>query len=153
MANNHTQTPKDASFQEEERLEDALDYLNELHVQASQRHTGYRPLHGFYSNSPSLGQQLQRLRSAIPRMFHPMAVKSSTPQNTFAAFSDAVQDTGKEIRQFKDTMLSSESEKVFNMANESRRANPMGIKPWRARDDPEWTTRKRRKLDNGLKQS
>lgn len=128
MANNHTQTPKDASFQEEERLEDALDYLNELHV------------------------QLQRLRSAIPRMFHPMAVKSSTPQNTFAAFSDAVQDTGKEIRQFKDAMLSSESEKVFNMANESRRANPMGIKPWRARDDPEWTTRKRRKLDNGLKQ-
>lgn len=39
MANNQTQAPKDASLQEEERLEDALDYLNELHVQASQRHT------------------------------------------------------------------------------------------------------------------
>lgn len=36
MANNQTQAPKDASLQEEERLEDALDYLNELHVQASQ---------------------------------------------------------------------------------------------------------------------
>lgn len=57
MANNQTQAPKDASLQEEERLEDALDYLNELHVQASQdTHTHrltspYRP----YSNSPSLG--------------------------------------------------------------------------------------------------
>ncbi|KAK3340066.1 hypothetical protein B0H65DRAFT_550566 [Neurospora tetraspora] len=150
MANNQTQAPKDASLQEEERLEDALDHLNELHVQASQTHTGYR---GPYSNLPSLGVQLQRLRSAIPRMFHPMAVKPSTPQNTFAAFSNAVQDTGKEIRQFKDTIRSSETEKVFNMANESRRANPMGIKPWRARDDPEWTTRKRRRLNNGLKQS
>ena len=40
MANNQTQAPKDASLQEEERLEDALDYLNELHVQASQTHTG-----------------------------------------------------------------------------------------------------------------
>ena len=43
MANNQTQAPKDASLQEEERLEDALDYLNELHVQASQTHTGRRP--------------------------------------------------------------------------------------------------------------
>ncbi|KAA8633283.1 hypothetical protein SMACR_02130 [Sordaria macrospora] len=129
MANNQTQAPKDASLQEEERLEDALDYLNELHV------------------------QLQRLRSAIPRMFHPMSVKPSSPQNTFAAFSNAVQDTGKEIHQFKDTIRSAETEKVFNMANESRRTNPMGIKPWRARDDPEWTTRKRRRLNNGLKQS
>lgn len=129
MANNQTQAPKDASLEEEERLEDALDYLNELHV------------------------QLQRLRSVIPRMFHPMAVKPSSPQNTFAAFSNAVQDTGKEIRQFKDAIRSTETEKVFSMANESRRANPMGIKPWRARDDPEWTTRKRRRLNTGPKQS
>ncbi|KAK3334360.1 hypothetical protein B0H65DRAFT_553701 [Neurospora tetraspora] len=47
----------------------------------------------------------------IPVTFYDRPLKPSTPQNTFAAFSNAVQDTGKEIRQFKDTIRSSEAEK------------------------------------------
>jgi len=65
----------------------------------------------------------------------------------FTAFSNSVENTRKEIASFKQAINSEESKKVFQKTIESRRANSMGIKPWRYRDYPDWTTAKRRKQD------
>ncbi|KAJ0116563.1 hypothetical protein J7T55_007543 [Diaporthe amygdali] len=45
-----------------------------------------------------------------------------------------------EIREYKQAATSEETVKVLEHANQSRKENPKGIKPWRARDDPNWLT-------------
>lgn len=121
MANNQTLAKAKESL-EEERLEDALDHLSELH------------------------SQLRQLRSVLPRMLAPMSTKQPSSEVLFTSFKNSVENTQKEINGFKEAIISEKSRKVFQKASESRRSNPKGIKPWRARDDPDWTSRKRRKL-------
>ncbi|KAK3334016.1 hypothetical protein B0T19DRAFT_144249 [Cercophora scortea] len=124
MANNQAKAPKDALHDEEERLEEALEHLKELHL------------------------KLRELRTAFPRMLKPLASKSPSPQASYAAMSRSMGDTQKEITSFREAMLSEETKKVFQKANDSRRANPKGIAPWRARDHPDWTSPKRRKAQD-----
>ncbi|KAK3944225.1 hypothetical protein QBC46DRAFT_350639 [Diplogelasinospora grovesii] len=112
------------SLKEEEALEDAVAHLTELHL------------------------QLRRLRSALPRMFRPLTTEHPTPKAMVASFMESVQDTNKELSDFKQAYTSEESKKIFQKASESRRANPKGIKPWRARDDPDWIYPKRRKTSH-----
>ncbi|KAK2605246.1 hypothetical protein N8I77_008097 [Diaporthe amygdali] len=45
-----------------------------------------------------------------------------------------------EIREYKQAATNEETVKVLEHANQSRKENPKGIKPWRARDDPNWLT-------------
>ncbi|KAK0711672.1 hypothetical protein B0H67DRAFT_298503 [Lasiosphaeris hirsuta] len=103
-----------------------------------------------YSIAPlhhaNLQFQLRQLRPALPRMLAPMSIKQPSPEVLFTSFKKSVESTQKEISSFKEAITSEKSRKVFQKASESRRANPKGIKPWRARDDPEWTSRKRQKL-------
>jgi hypothetical protein len=51
----------------------------------------------------------------------------------------AVKGAQEAITRFKDTYTSEESEAIFKKASDSRRANSLGIRPWRASDDPDWT--------------
>jgi len=46
----------------------------------------------------------------------------------------------KEVRELKQLMTSEETKNILDRAQQSRRENPKGIKPWYARDDPEWLT-------------
>ncbi|KAL2195483.1 hypothetical protein P885DRAFT_79424 [Corynascus similis CBS 632.67] len=46
--------------------------------------------------------ELRQLRSALPRMLEPLTVKHSSPQATFAAFMQSVNNTNKEVANFKD---------------------------------------------------
>ncbi|KAK0723032.1 hypothetical protein B0T26DRAFT_245907 [Lasiosphaeria miniovina] len=124
MAINQTQAAKD-SLQEEQHLEDALEHLKELHLQ--------------------LAFQLRRLRSVLPRMLEPLASKQPSPQASYDAFLESVDATDKEIASFKTAISSDETKKLIQKANKSRQANPKGLKPWRPRDDPQWTTTKRQK--------
>ncbi|KAK3313765.1 hypothetical protein B0H66DRAFT_607009 [Apodospora peruviana] len=111
MANNQTQPAAAAvaiskeGLEEQQRLEDAMEHLKELHLQATEAY--------------------------------------------FAAFTQSVTNTRKEVAAFKENYTCEESKRVFQRAAESGRANPKGIKPWRYSDDPEWTTVKRRKLNEG----
>lgn len=60
-------------------------------------------------------------------------------------FKNSVAGARKEITDFKSVLTSEESKKLFDDANVSRQAKPKGLRPWRASDDPNWTTiRKRR---------
>ncbi|KAM7199059.1 hypothetical protein V8F20_005877 [Naviculisporaceae sp. PSN 640] len=105
---------------DEERLEDGMEHLKELHL------------------------QIRQLRSAIPRMLSPLYAKHASPEAYFAAFNQSVANTQKEVQDFKQALTSEESTKIFKHAAASRRARPGGIKPWRYSDDPEWTTLKKR---------
>ena len=59
----------------------------------------------------------------------------------FKSFTNAVQESSTQLTEFRQTVTSEKSLKVFKLATDSRRANPKGIKPWRARDDPDWLER------------
>ncbi len=62
----------------------------------------------------------------------------------FASFTGAVQESKTQLAEFREAIKSEKSQKVFRHAAESRRANPKGIKPWRAKDDPDWLERARK---------
>ncbi|KAM7200230.1 hypothetical protein V8F33_003948 [Rhypophila sp. PSN 637] len=108
---------------DEERLEDAMEHLKELHL------------------------QLRQLRSAIPRMLSPLYSKHPSPEAYFSAFNQSVADTRKEVQDFKEALTGEETNKILRHVAASRRAKPAGIKPWRYSDDPEWTTVKRVKRE------
>lgn len=54
-------------------------------------------------------------------------------------------DAHKEISDVRTALTSEESTKLFDEVNASQQANPKGIRPWRATDDPNWTTPRKRK--------
>ncbi|KAK0716482.1 hypothetical protein B0T21DRAFT_374990 [Apiosordaria backusii] len=124
MASNHpTQSqPAKDSAQEEERLEDALYHLNQLHL------------------------QLRRLRSALPRMLEPLNTKQPSPEAMYSAFMQSVDSTTKELGSFRDALASREIRTILAKANESQKRDPKGIKQWRAMDDPFWADPDRKRV-------
>ncbi|KAK4200532.1 hypothetical protein QBC40DRAFT_279838 [Triangularia verruculosa] len=125
MASNHptqAQPAKDSAQQEEERLEDALYQLNQLHL------------------------QLRRLRSALPRMLEPLNTKQPSPEAMYAAFMQSVESTTKELGSFRDALTSQEIRAIMAKANASQKKDPKGIKPWRAMDDPFWADPDRKRV-------
>ncbi|KAK4447042.1 hypothetical protein QBC34DRAFT_142443 [Podospora aff. communis PSN243] len=108
--------PSKESIKQEERAEQDLAHLNQLHL------------------------QLRHLRSALPRMMEPMTSKQSSPEELYANFMKSLEGTTKEIEDFKKAYTSEKTKGAFQRGTESRKANPQGIKPWRASDDPDWTT-------------
>nr|CDP32653.1 Putative protein of unknown function [Podospora anserina S mat+] len=125
MASNHptqAQPAKDSAQQEEEKLEDALYHLNQLHL------------------------QLRRLRSALPRMLEPLNTKQPSPEAMYAAFMQSVDSTTKELGSFRDALGSPETKAIWNRVNASQKRDPKGIKQWRAVDDPFWGDPDRKRM-------
>lgn len=56
----------------------------------------------------------------------------------FNAFVKAVGDAQMEVKEFTELMRDETSKDVFARAEKSRLENPLGIKPWRHRDHPDW---------------
>jgi hypothetical protein len=68
--------PKD-SLQEEQQLEDMLDRLDQVHLQASlPRQSTCHPRDGVVFSDSEM--QLRQLRSALPRMLEPLRTKQSS---------------------------------------------------------------------------
>lgn len=86
-----------------------------------------------------LHHQMRNLRSTIPRAMEPLSIHSS-PEATFSALRESTKSACGEIREYKQSATSEETTKVLERAKQSRKDNPKGIKPWRARDDPDWLT-------------
>lgn len=84
-----------------------------------------------------LHHQMLNLRSTIPKAMEPLSIQSS-PKNTFEAIQGATKTAYSEIQEYKQAATNEETAKVFERAKQSRKDNPKGIKPWRARDDPDW---------------
>lgn len=84
-----------------------------------------------------LHHQMRNLRSTVPRTMEPLSALSS-PQKAFEALHESTTSACSEIREYKQAATSEEASKVFERAKQSRKDNPKGIKPWRARDDPDW---------------
>jgi hypothetical protein len=58
----------------------------------------------------------------------------------FSTIRESTKAAYSEVREYKQLATDEESTKILERAKQSRKDNPKGIKPWRARDDPEWLT-------------
>ncbi|KAK4167691.1 hypothetical protein QBC43DRAFT_311282 [Cladorrhinum sp. PSN259] len=124
MASNQTQVVKDPMQQEEEKLEDALNHLNQLHV------------------------QLRELRSALPRMLEPLRAKQPSPEAMYATFLHSYTETQKELDSFRDAWSSQESRMAMVKAQECLKRSPK-VKQWRATDDPTWAEPDPKRVKSG----
>ena len=145
--------------QEEQQLEEMLDRLDQVHLQAS------LPCpEGVVVSGLTPQMQLRQLRSALPRMLEPLMAKhasrkwsrSGRPQPTdtttpaqaaFAAYMQSVDGTNKEIASFQEAVHGLQTDGLFAKASASQKANPKGLKQWRASEHPDWASpdRKRRR--------
>lgn len=70
----------------------------------------------------------------------PLFADQRTAEATFSALQETTKSAYSEIKEYKQTATNEETAKVLEHAKQSRKDNPKGIKPWRARDDPDWLT-------------
>jgi hypothetical protein len=61
-----------------------------------------------------------------------------TERDALVAFQASVANASAELRDFRTLYTNEESKTVLEQARKSREAQPKGIKPWRARDHPDW---------------
>ncbi|KAI8960406.1 hypothetical protein F5Y11DRAFT_330117 [Daldinia sp. FL1419] len=98
---------------EEEQLELGMKQLNLLHIKCRELRT-----------------TLQRMVEVIPN--------NSTAEEVHQCFLKSINAARAQITDFNALYNSEESKKVLEQAKKSRDANPKGIKPWRAKDHPDW---------------
>lgn len=67
-----------------------------------------------------------------------MNTDESIADDMYARFLKTIGVAGNQIKDFSVLYNSEESKKVLDQAKKSHDANPKGIKPWRARDHPDW---------------
>jgi len=102
---------------DEERLEKAMARLKEMHI------------------------QLRNLRTTLPRLLEPLTKKQPSPETLFSEFARSSTTANQEVQQFQRLMKEEETSVVLEQARKSRAENPNDIKPWRAREYPDWLTR------------
>ncbi|OTA62071.1 hypothetical protein K449DRAFT_382770 [Hypoxylon sp. EC38] len=103
----------DVGALEEEQLELNMKQLNLLHVKCRELRT-----------------TIQRMLESIPN--------NATPKEVYEGFTKSVIAAHTQIKDFGTLYTSDESRKVLEQAKKSRDANPKGIRPWRAKDHPDW---------------
>ncbi|KAI1206625.1 uncharacterized protein F4807DRAFT_463570 [Annulohypoxylon truncatum] len=80
----------------------------------------------------------RELRTTIQRMLEAIPTGSTTPEEVHESFMKSVHAASAQIKDFDELYNSEETKKVMDQAKKSRDANPKGIKPWRAKDHPDW---------------
>ncbi|KAI1654600.1 hypothetical protein F4813DRAFT_370501 [Daldinia decipiens] len=104
---------EEGEMPDEEQLELSMKQLNLLHIKCRELRT-----------------TIQRMLEAIPN--------NSTAEEVYECFVKSVVTASTQIKDFNTLYNSEESKRVFDQAKKSRDANPKGIKPWRAKDHPDW---------------
>ncbi|KAL2068117.1 hypothetical protein VTL71DRAFT_16215 [Oculimacula yallundae] len=116
--NGQPEEPQQATSEEgiwdEERLENAMKTLKEMHI------------------------QLRGLRTTIPRLISPLTTKQPSPDALFREFSKSVNTANQEVQEFRRLMNAEDSIKVMEQARKSRAENSKGIKLWKATEHPDW---------------
>ncbi|KAI0004753.1 hypothetical protein F4779DRAFT_599322 [Xylariaceae sp. FL0662B] len=98
---------------DEEQLEKGLKHLDLLHVRC------------------------RELRTIIQQMLESLP-DDVTPDQLYQCFMESIETARRQIKDFSTLYNSEESKRVLEQAKKSREANPKGIKPWRAKDHPDW---------------
>ncbi|KAH8126070.1 hypothetical protein ACSS6W_008414 [Trichoderma asperelloides] len=80
----------------------------------------------------------RQLRNTIPKMLEPLVQKHPSPDVMYAAFMKSVNDAQASIKDFTELMKDDTSKAVFDRADKSKEANPLGIVPWKHKDYPDW---------------
>ncbi|KAI0097150.1 hypothetical protein F4814DRAFT_434545 [Daldinia grandis] len=104
---------KEGEMLDEEQLELCMKQLNLLHIKC------------------------RELRTTIQRMLEAMP-NNSTAEEVYECFVKSVVAASTQIKEFNALYNSEESKRVIDQAKKSRDTNPKGIKPWRAKDHPDW---------------
>ncbi|KAG9241419.1 hypothetical protein BJ878DRAFT_545272 [Calycina marina] len=104
-------------WDDEERIENALKVLKEMHI------------------------QVRQLRSVIPRFMAPLGKPQPSPEVLFLHFSASVSSAQQEILTFRHLVRDGETVEIFKRAKTSREEKPEGIKPWKVTEHPDWLTR------------
>jgi len=99
---------------DEERLENALKALKEMHI------------------------QLRSLRTTIPRFIAPLSTKQPSPEALFSSFSASAIMANQEVNRFREMMTDQETKKILERAKESRDKSKTGIESWKVTDHPDW---------------
>ncbi|CZS93719.1 uncharacterized protein RAG0_03874 [Rhynchosporium agropyri] len=99
---------------DEERLEEAMKTLKDMHI------------------------QLRGLRTTVPRLIAPLTTKQPSPDTLFREFSQSANTANQEVQDFRRLMTADESIKVMDQAKKSHTENPKGIKTWKATEHPDW---------------
>ncbi|CAK7263315.1 hypothetical protein SEPCBS57363_000515 [Sporothrix epigloea] len=108
---------QDINYEEwnEEQLEAALESLRLAHL------------------------KLRSLRSTIPTMVQPLTAAPVLPQILHAKVQVSLFAAVQEVGSFRETIANEEFRKITEYAAQSRMRNGNhDIKPWKARDEPEW---------------
>jgi hypothetical protein len=58
----------------------------------------------------------------------------------FSSYREAIVTANKDLADFRTEMTSERTRKILEEARASRQARPLGIRPWRATEHPDWTT-------------
>lgn len=126
-------------LREEERLEDALEHLKVLHLQ----------LRALRQTIPKLIEPLARPQQSTSRMFpavyivvtlHELPLTYFEADALFSSYREAIVTANKDLADFRTAMTSERTRKILEEARASRQARPLGIRPWRATEHPDWTT-------------
>ncbi|KAF3064971.1 hypothetical protein GL218_01795 [Daldinia childiae] len=104
---------EEGEMPDEEQLAQSMKQLNLLHIKCRELRT-----------------TIQRMLEAIPN--------NSTAEEVYECFVKSVGAASTQIKDFNTLYNSEESKRVLDQAKRSRDANPKGIKPWRAKDHPDW---------------
>ncbi|PQE16763.1 ribosomal l34e protein [Rutstroemia sp. NJR-2017a BBW] len=115
----------DEDVWDEERLDQAMKTLKEMHIQASHIESTYPR-----QKLTRFPLKLRNLRTTIPRLIAPLTTKQPSPRTA-----------NQEVHDFKRLMKDEQSVKIFEHAKKSRAENPHGIKPWRVTEHPDWLDR------------
>lgn len=59
-------------------------------------------------------------------------------QEFYESFIRSIDNASNQIKDFSSLYNSEQSKKALDQAKKSREADPKGIKPWRAKDHPDW---------------
>ncbi|KAI1373049.1 hypothetical protein F4677DRAFT_430882 [Hypoxylon crocopeplum] len=98
---------------DEEQLELNLKQLDVLHVKCRELRT-----------------TIQRMLETIPN--------NAPPEEIYKRIVKSFDAARNQIKDFSSLYNNEESKKALDQAKKSRDADPKGIRPWRAKDHPDW---------------
>ncbi|KAI0378660.1 hypothetical protein F5Y04DRAFT_261292 [Hypomontagnella monticulosa] len=94
-------------------------------------------LHIYSKQLDLLHTKCREMRTAVQCMLEALP-NNVTAEELYEAFKTSMVTASAQINEFNSLYNSEESKKALDHAKKSRDANPKGIKPWRAKDHPDW---------------
>ncbi|KAK1237978.1 hypothetical protein MKX08_002557 [Trichoderma sp. CBMAI-0020] len=82
--------------------------------------------------------KLLHIKARAPAEEHHPQDAGASADIMYAAFMKSVNDAQASVKEFAELMKDDTSKAVFDRADKSKEANPLGIVPWKHKDYPDW---------------